>query len=73
MATPGLQEHLDRLEVMELVRAERACLRSHPVECLGSTMRFDNPTLNVASGLPNELLQAGRTASEGWGAVRQPL
>lgn len=48
-------------------------LRSHPVPCLGSTIHFDNPSLNVASGLPNELLQAGRTASDGWGAVRQPL
>lgn len=48
-------------------------LRAHPVACLGSSFAFDNPTLNVAEGLPTELLQAGATASAGWGPIRRPL
>lgn len=48
-------------------------LRANPVACLGGTFAFDNPTLNVAEGLPTELLQAGATPSVGWGSIRHPL
>lgn len=48
-------------------------MRSHTFPCLGSTIRFTNPKLNIADGLPNSLVQAGSTAADGWGPVRNPL
>jgi len=51
------------------VQAMLAFLRSRPITCLGSTMRFDIPGLNVVSGQPAALAQAGSSADDGWGPL----
>lgn len=47
-----------------------AWLSSHPVNCLGANLMFNQvPGLNVVTGQPAALAQAGKSASQGW----QPL
>jgi len=46
-----------------------AYLKAKPVSCLGSSLRFDVPRLNVPSGERAQLVQAGRSAADGWVAV----
>jgi branched-chain amino acid transport system substrate-binding protein len=48
-------------------------LKSQPINCLGSTMRFNIPGLNVVSGQPAALAAASTTASNGWGPVQGKL
>jgi ABC-type branched-subunit amino acid transport system substrate-binding protein len=49
-------------------------LETQTIKCLGANISFDQvPGLNVASGEPRALIQAGPTAKDGWGAVRQGL
>src|SRR5579875_593973 len=55
------------------VRGMAAFLRTEPISCLGSTMRFNIPGLNVVSGQPAALVQAGPSAAAGWGPVRGKL
>ena len=55
------------------VTAMTSYLRSTPISCLGTKLLFNNAALNVVSGLPSGLVQAARTAAEGWGPVRTPL
>jgi ABC-type branched-subunit amino acid transport system substrate-binding protein len=53
--------------------AMAAYLSANAVTCLGASMRFDLPGLNVVDDQPRALAQAGPTAADGWGAVRTPL
>lgn len=49
-------------------------LVTQPIKCLGSKIRFDKvPGLNVATGLPSSLAQAGPSVHDGWRAVRTKL
>lgn len=49
-------------------------LETKTIKCLGTNLRFDKvPGLNVVTGLPATLAQAGPTVADGWGAVRTPL
>ena len=41
-------------------------LKSGSVECLGFSIRFDNPALNAGVGGPVAVAVAGATASQGW-------
>jgi len=50
-----------------------AHLAGGPVTCLGAALRFDTPGLNVVTGQPTALSQAGPNASDGWGPVRNPM
>lgn len=53
--------------------AEVKWLADHEVSCFGAGIRFNVPGLNVASGIPGALVQAGKTASSGFGPVRNKL
>lgn len=49
-------------------------LETQTIKCLGSNLRFDQiPGLNVVTGLPATIAQAGPTVADGWGAVRTPF
>lgn len=49
-------------------------LATQTIKCLGADIAFDKvPGLNVASGEPRALIQAGPKASDGWGVVRLRL
>lgn len=50
-----------------------AYLSGHAVTCLGAEMRFNLEGLNVVNDQPTALTQAGPTAADGWGPVRQAL
>ncbi len=46
-------------------------LETQTVRCLGSNLQFDQvPGLNVVTGVPTALAQAGPSVSDGWAAVR---
>lgn len=47
--------------------------KTHQFTCLGSSMKFDLPGLNVVNGQPASLAKAGSTASSGWGPVTGKL
>jgi ABC-type branched-subunit amino acid transport system substrate-binding protein len=53
--------------------AAQKYLEENTLTCLGSPIQFGVNGLNVANGVPNELLQAGRTADDGWVPVTTPL
>jgi branched-chain amino acid transport system substrate-binding protein len=55
------------------VSAMEKYLKAKPIDCLGSTMRFDIPGLNVVSGQPAAIAQATTNASDGWGPVQGRL
>ena len=42
-------------------------LKRHSFSCLGSSLRFNVPGLNVVTGEPIQLAEAGATAGDGWG------
>jgi branched-chain amino acid transport system substrate-binding protein len=48
-------------------------LKSKPIDCLGASLRFNVPGLNVPSGERAALVQAGTSASDGWGALSGKL
>lgn len=48
-------------------------LSSSAITCLGSDMKFNVHGLNVVTGVPGALTQAGPSVSDGWGAMRNPL
>ena len=49
-------------------------LETQTIKCLGSNLSFDKvPGLNVVTGLPATLAQAGPTVADGWGPVRTPF
>jgi ABC-type branched-subunit amino acid transport system substrate-binding protein len=53
--------------------ADETFMNTHSVSCLGSTIDFPSSTTNVSTGVPVEVVQAGKTAANGWGPVRQQL
>ena len=55
------------------VTALQQYLSSKAIPCFGSQIRFNVPGLNVSTGEPTGLLQAGPAASDGWGPVRNGL
>lgn len=49
-------------------------LETQTFKCLGSDLSFDKiPGLNVVTGLPATVAQAGPSVADGWGAVRTPF
>jgi ABC-type branched-subunit amino acid transport system substrate-binding protein len=49
-------------------------LSSHPVSCLGANLAFNGvPGLNVVSGQPVALAEAGKSASQGWQPMHSGL
>jgi ABC-type branched-subunit amino acid transport system substrate-binding protein len=53
--------------------AEVSFLAHHTISCFGSQIRYNIPGLNVPTGLPSALVQAGKTARDGWGPVHTPF
>lgn len=54
-------------------QAEASWLAGHTVTCLGAPIQYSNPAYNVPAFLPSALVQAGTTASDGWGPLRTKL
>lgn len=50
--------------------AEINFMAHHEISCFGSHIRYNIPGLNVPTGLPSALVQAGKKATDGWGPVR---